>query len=60
MDDRLINEIYDSALEPERWNETLRKISRAFGGATVYLCQEHTRRFGLGGIWTHDFDRSTW
>jgi hypothetical protein len=59
MDDKLISGIYDAALEPERWDEILRNISRVFGGATIYLCQEHVQRFGLGDIWTRNFDRST-
>lgn len=58
--DRLVETIYDAALEPERWDDWLRRYSGLNRGAGMYLGQSNLSEFGLGDIWTFRMERGGW
>ena len=60
MDDKIINGIYDAALEPQRWDGLLQDLSQQFDGAAVYVGQTKLKQCGLGDIWTLGFENGGW
>ena len=56
MIETLVPEIYDAALEPDRWPGVLARMSDHFGGAAVLLSPERMDRFGKGDPWVHNYD----
>ncbi len=60
MGDLLIPDIYEAALQPERWNTVFERLTLELNGAAVYLGHSSTARFGFGDFWTVGVDPTEW